>query len=268
MPTQLPPRCRIGAILERADPRDALVVRAGSNHTSLSTLPPGSVVGTSSIRRLAQIRRHHPHLAIKDMRGNVLSRIKKLDDPDKGYDALVLAAAGLARLGLDDRIVHYFEAPEMLHAVGQGAIAIEVRDDDDELMAMLDGLHHAQTARACLAERSLLRTLEGGCSVPIGVETSWHGEKLLMKAVVASTDGQRVIETEMAADPDDDPEDFGSRVARVLVDLGASPILKEIEANRLLKAAEDDEKRRLAVAEEDGEEAAPGVTTADVTVSR
>ena len=104
--------------------------------------------------------------------------------------------------------------------------------------------------------------------MPIGVETSWHGEKLLMKAVVASTDGQRVIETEMAADPDDDPEDFGSRVARVLVDLGASPILKEIEANRLLKAAEDDEKRRLAVAEEDGEEAAPGVTTADVTVSR
>ena len=253
MPTQLPPRCRIGAILKRADPRDALVVRAGSNHTSLSTLVPGSVVGTSSIRRIAQIRRHYPHLTIKDMRGNVLSRISKLDDPENGYDALVLAAAGLARLGIEDRIVHYFEAPEMLHAVGQGAIAVEVREDDDELMAMLQDLHHPKTERACLAERALLRALEGGCSVPIGVETSWRGEKLLMKALVASTDGKRVIETEMVAEPDDDPDDFGKRVARVLIDLGASPILKEIEAKRQSRAAEGEEDGK-------GEEAAPGVS--------
>ncbi|KAF8533342.1 porphobilinogen deaminase, dipyromethane cofactor binding domain-containing protein [Trichophaea hybrida] len=255
MPTQLPTTCCIGAILEREDPRDALVVRADLPYPSLSSLPHGAVVGTSSVRRMAQISRLYPHLKLKDMRGNVPRRIAKLDNATLGYDALILAAAGLLRLGLGGRITEYLEAPEVLHAVGQGAIAVEVRDGDEEMLKLVEGLVHAPTERACLAERALLRTLEGGCSVPIGVQTHWEGAVLVMKAVVASVDGTQVVETEERSEVGDaaQAEVFGRFVAGKLVELGATPILIEIERRKVEKAAEDEEKRRAEVAAEEEE---------------
>jgi len=197
----------------------------------------------------------YPHLKLKDMRGNVPRRIAKLDNATLGYDALILAAAGLLRLGLGDRITEYLEAPQVLHAVGQGAIAVEVRDGDEEMLALLQGLVHGPTEKACLAERALLRTLEGGCSVPIGVQTHWEGAVLVMKAIVASVDGTQVVQTEERMEVADaaQAEEFGRSVAGKLVQLGAAPILTEIERTKIEKAAEEEEKRRAEAAAEEEE---------------
>lgn len=177
MPTQLPDNMIVGAILEREDPRDALVVHPALNTTyrSLSTLPAGSVVGTCSLRRMAQLKRLYPHLKFTDSRGNVGTRLAKLDAPDSGISALILAAAGLHRLGMHDRITAYLSSNDrgILHAVGQGALAIEIRSDDDKTAKLLAPIADEWTTLSCLAERSLMRILEGGCSVPIGVETHW-----------------------------------------------------------------------------------------------
>lgn len=179
MPTQLPASLSIGCIFPREDPRDALVVKPGFPYTSLATLPQGATIGTSSVRRSAQLKRLFPHLTFADVRGNVGTRLAKLDAEDGKYTALVLAAAGLLRLGLKDRITAYLSKKEggILHAVGQGAIGIEVRSDDAEAKTLLDKVGCEHTTMACLAERSLMRTLEGGCSVPIGVETEWVTKK-------------------------------------------------------------------------------------------
>ncbi|KAL1302300.1 hypothetical protein AAFC00_002715 [Neodothiora populina] len=175
MPTQLPSQMSLGCIFPREDPRDALVVKPGLGYTSLSTLPQGAVIGTSSVRRSAQLKRLFPHLNFADVRGNIGTRLAKLDAEDGQYTALVLAAAGLLRLGMNDRITSYLSSKEggILHAVGQGAIGIEVRSDDTTAKELLAKVGCPHTTLACLAERSLLRTLEGGCSVPIGVETEW-----------------------------------------------------------------------------------------------
>lgn len=175
MPTQLPTGMSIGCIFPRADARDALVVKPGLPYTSLATLPSGACIGTSSVRRSAQLKRLYPHLTFADVRGNVGTRLAKLDAPDGQYTALVLAAAGLQRLGMDDRITAFLCKKEggIMHAVGQGAIGIEVRSDDEEAKKLLAAVGCQHTTLACLAERSLMRTLEGGCSVPIGVETEW-----------------------------------------------------------------------------------------------
>lgn len=182
MPTTLPEKCELGAILQREDPRDALVFSSwfktqNPGAKGLGDLPDGAVVGTSSLRRIAQIKKRYPKLVIKDMRGNIISRLRKLDDPDNEFSAIILAAAGLHRLDLQDRITRYLSAPEMLHAVGQGAIGVEIRKGDEEMKRLLEPLRCVKTSMACKAERALLRRLEGGCSVPIGVQTSWEGEK-------------------------------------------------------------------------------------------
>ncbi|KAK5138633.1 hypothetical protein LTR04_004332, partial [Oleoguttula sp. CCFEE 6159] len=180
MPTQLPPSLTIGSIFAREDPRDALVVSPSlaSTHRTLASLPGGSIIGTSSVRRSAQLKRLYPHLRFADVRGNVGTRLAKLDSPPPEgphYAALILAAAGLLRLGLGERITALLSKRDggMLHAVGQGALGIEIREADDETRRILAKVGDERTARACLAERSLMRTLEGGCSVPIGVETEW-----------------------------------------------------------------------------------------------
>jgi hydroxymethylbilane synthase len=259
MPTQLPPSCHLAAILQREDPRDAFVARAGKPYTCLADLPAGAIVGSSSVRRMAQIQRLHPHITLADCRGNVPSRLRKLDGQDPNcavdYDALILAAAGLLRLGLGHRITQYLDAPEVLHAVGQGAIGIEVREGDDEVMQLLQqsGMCHTPTALACWSERALLRTLEGGCSVPIGVKTSWESNgELKMLARVSSVDGTQVVETEERAvvASQEEAEAFGRAVAATLVELGAAPILKKIEADKLAKEAEKRESAAQASARE------------------
>ncbi|KAK4705791.1 hydroxymethylbilane synthase, partial [Phenoliferia sp. Uapishka_3] len=171
MPTDLPPGCELGAIMEREDPSDCMVVKEGLPYTSLDQLPDGSVIGTSSVRRVAQLRATYPKLKFADVRGLVQTRLRKLDDPTSSYTALILASAGLIRLGLSSRITASVTSPSLYHAVGQGALGIEMRTNDPraaEIVGSLDEWKSSWTARA---ERSMLHYLEGGCSVPVGCET-------------------------------------------------------------------------------------------------
>jgi len=227
LPTNLPEGLMLGCITEREDPADALVVHARHRDKSLATLPEGSVVGTSSLRRLAQLRHHYPQLEFKDVRGNVITRLEKLDTG--AYDCLILAAAGLGRLGLGDRIHELIDPAICLHAVGQGALGIECREGDTAVLNQIKALEHLPTARRCLAERAFLRELEGGCQVPIGVNSRLEGDELLLTGMVASLDGQRLIR-DAARGPQRDPEAIGVALARTLKVQGAGEILEEIFA--------------------------------------
>ncbi|RFU31636.1 hypothetical protein B7463_g4682, partial [Scytalidium lignicola] len=239
MPTQLPPNCILGCIMSRADPRDAVVMKPGLPYKTLLDLPAGSVVGTSSVRRSAQVKKAYPHLKFKDVRGNVGTRLGKLDAENGEYSCLVLAAAGLQRLDLGDRITQLLDSKTpgggLLYAVGQGALGIEIREGDDRIINFLKDLVDKDATFACLAERSLMRALEGGCSVPIGVETEWIEKgKLLMKAIVASLDGTETVETQRLGEilSEKDADEFGLAVAQDLVEKGAAKILEAINLNR------------------------------------
>ncbi|KAK1072271.1 porphobilinogen deaminase [Friedmanniomyces endolithicus] len=181
MSTQLPIDLELGCVTARGDPRDAFVMKASlvGKYKSLAELPEGSAVGTSSLRRTAQLKRSHPHLRFADVRGNMGTRLSKLDNLESEYSALILAVAGLDRLGMSSRVTAYLSKADggMLYAVGQGALGIEVRKDDAKVKELLSKIGCERTTRAVLAERSLMRTLEGGCSVPIGVETEWVKRK-------------------------------------------------------------------------------------------
>ena len=231
LPTNLPAGLMLGCITEREDPADALVVQARHQDRTLATMPEGSVVGTSSLRRLAQLRHHFPHLVFKDVRGNVITRLEKLDAGE--YDCLILAAAGLGRLGLGDRIHELIDPSISLHAVGQGALGIECRDGDAAVLEQIKVLEHTPTARRCLAERAFLRELEGGCQVPIGVNTRFEGDgdsaELVLTGMVASLNGLRLIRDE-ARGPQGDPEAIGIALAHTLKEQGAGEILEEIFA--------------------------------------
>jgi hydroxymethylbilane synthase len=170
MPTQLPDDLKLGVILERADPRDVLIVSPRlPKDTSLASLPAGSTIGTSSVRRSAQLRRIYPGLKFADLRGNVGTRLAKLDAEDSPYAAIILAAAGIERMGWENRITQYLSSGNggMLHAVGQGALALEIRKDDEKMQELVSKIRCERSTRACSAERALLRALEGGCSVPM-----------------------------------------------------------------------------------------------------
>jgi len=228
LPTNLPEGLMLGCITEREDPADALVVHEKHRERTLATLPEGSVVGTSSLRRLAQLRHHFPHLSFSDVRGNVITRLEKLDAGS--YDCLILAAAGLGRLGLGDRIHELIDPAISLHAVGQGALGIECRQGDGVVLERIRVLEHLPTAQRCLAERAMLRTLEGGCQVPIGVNTRFEGDDLVLTGMVASLDGLRLIRDE-ARGPLGDPEAIGVALAHRLKNQGAGVILDEIFAS-------------------------------------
>lgn len=216
------------------------MVKSSLPYTSISSLPAGSVVGTSSVRRSAQIARKYPHLRFANVRGNVGTRLAKLDAEDGEYTCLILAAAGLIRLDLGHRITQYLDSTDggLLHAVGQGALGVEIREGDQRVQGLLSTLGHKPTTLACLAERSLMRTLEGGCSVPIGVETEWVGESsqetLKMRAAVVSLDGKDCVEceTEGKVENEDQADEFGRVMAKELVDKGAGKILEKITLNR------------------------------------
>lgn len=246
MPTSLPDGCVLGCVTKREDPRDVVVFRAGhaGKYRKLADLPEGAVVGTSSVRRSAQLRRKYPGLVFKDVRGNIDTRLRKCDDESLGYDAIILAAAGLLRMDCGDRIGQYLEAASegggMMHAVGQGALGIEVRSDDAATLGLLKGVLCTETMLACEAERTVMRTLEGGCSVPIGVETDWvpgeggRGQALRMRATVVSLDGSQGAETEVTQEVSDAKaaEELGQKVASILVEKGAGKILEAINKTR------------------------------------
>jgi hydroxymethylbilane synthase len=225
LPTNLPEGLVLGCITERENPADALVVNAKNQAYQLATLPAGSVVGTSSLRRLAQLRHHYPHLTFKDVRGNVITRLEKLDSGE--YDALILAAAGLGRLDLGNRIHQLIPSEISLHAVGQGALGIECREDDAEVLEVLKALQHSATAARCLAERSFLRSLEGGCQVPIGVNTVIEGDNLTLTGMVATLDGQTLIKNQVTG-ASAQAEQLGLDLATALCNQGARAILDEI----------------------------------------
>ncbi|MGQ9866468.1 MAG: hydroxymethylbilane synthase [Pseudanabaenaceae cyanobacterium] len=227
LPTRLPAGLMLGAVTEREDPADALVVAAKHRDRDLATLPAGAIVGTSSLRRLAQLRHHFPHLAFKDVRGNLNTRLAKLDAGE--YDALILAAAGLTRLGMGHRIHQRIPAEISYHAVGQGALGIECRSGDDRILTVLSTVAHQPTTYRCLAERAFLRELEGGCQVPIGVQTELQGDRLILRGLVASVDGQRVVKGEERGLATDG-EALGIALAQVLKGQGAQAILDEITA--------------------------------------
>lgn len=235
MPTTLPENLKIGCILEREDPRDVLIMKMGSSYKSLSELPNGAVVGTSSLRRCAQVKRYFPQLKIKNVRGNVGTRLKKLDAENGDYSCLILAAAGIKRMGWGDRITSYFDSKtdnRHYYAVGQGAMAIEIQEGDDKIQDLISILADKESTLATTTERSLMRTLEGGCSVPIGVESTWIEKgKLLIKAIVISLDGTKSVEVERQSQLLDlnDAEEFGKKIARDLIENGAGKILEEVK---------------------------------------
>ena len=224
LPTDSPEGLVVAAVLEREDPRDALVVNGRILAQSLADLPRGSRIGTSSLRRRAQLLATRPDLEVAELRGNVPTRLKKSDEGR--LHAAILAAAGLHRLGARQHVTCYLDAPAWLPAAGQGAIAVQVRTDAARVRALADAMNDAPTMRAVVAERAFLAALEGGCQVPIGalaVPTSEGGG--LLHGMIASIDGTRIVRGSIALDPDD-PALSGIRLANQLRGEGATEILE------------------------------------------
>jgi hydroxymethylbilane synthase len=222
LPTVLADGLTISAICEREDPRDALVLRAESTVDAIENLRRGAIVGTSSQRRVAQLRSWRDDLVIEDLRGNVDTRIRKLDEGQ--YDAVILASAGLVRLGLQERISLRIPISRMLPAVGQGAIAIETRSDDDVAVEATGRLDHRETHVACLAERAFLRGLGGGCQLPIAGHARFEGELLKLDGLVARPDGSKRLQDSLSGSPDT-AEAMGASLASTLLARGASSLL-------------------------------------------
>jgi hydroxymethylbilane synthase len=222
LPTEMPDGLVLGAIPRRADPRDALVSEMGY---TLESLPTASIVGTSSPRRAAQIRLLRNDLRIESIRGNIDTRLRKLEEGQ--YDAVVFALAGLHRLGLDETmtsVLRVIPLDEMLPAPGQGALAIQCRADDEETLAALAAIHDAQTANAVLAERAFLEGLGGGCAVPIAAHAEEKDGVLHLKGLIASPDGRLVLRVEGEGN---DAKALGNRLAREALSQGAASILNE-----------------------------------------
>ena len=219
VPMVLPEGFVLAAIGEREDPHDAFV---SNKYENLAALPEGSVVGTSSLRRESQLRARFPHLVIEPLRGNVQTRLRKLDEGR--YAAIILAAAGLKRLGLVDRIRAIISSEDSLPAVGQGALGIECRADRTDVIAALQPLHHPDTAACVLAERAMSRALNGSCQVPLGGFAEVKDGQLRMRGFVASPDGQRMMRAESTGNIAS-PEVLGKRIADELLSQGAGEIL-------------------------------------------
>lgn len=224
VPMVLPAGFAMAAISEREDPRDAFV---SNRYPGLDALPAGSVVGTSSQRRESQLRARYPHLTVEPLRGNLQTRLKKLDDG--GYAGIILAAAGLKRLGLADRIAAVLPPEQSLPAPGQGALGIECRADRVDLIALFGVLNHAQTAACVRAERALSRALSGSCQLPLGAYAQNEGNQLRLRAFVARRDGSQIVRDEMSGEASD-PEALGSELARRLLAQGAAEILAALAA--------------------------------------
>lgn len=226
LPTELPDGLVVGAILEREDPRDVIVINSITQADGLSELPAGSRVGTSSLRRRAQLLALRPDLEVVELRGNVPTRLRKVDTAQ--VHAAILAAAGLIRLNAIQRIKQYLDAPQWLPAAGQGAIAIEIREDDIEMGEIVSHLDHQQTRIAVTAERSFLSALEGGCQVPIGALASRNASgELELHGFVSDVRGHDTVRGSLVVD-ESDPVESGRRLAADLRTRGASSLLMEL----------------------------------------
>lgn len=219
VPMELEPGFALPAVLERADYADAFV---SNLHRDLAALPQGACVGTSSLRRKAQLRALRPDLELRDLRGNVNTRLAKLDAGE--YDAIVLACAGLQRLGLDERIRGRLQAPEWLPSPAQGAIAIECRDDDPQLASLLAALDHAPTRTCVEAERAMNRALHGSCHVPVAALAQLQGNALVLQGLVGDAGTGRLVRAE-ASGPAHAPGSLGGEVAQMLLARGAGALL-------------------------------------------
>ncbi|KAJ7596825.1 porphobilinogen deaminase, dipyromethane cofactor binding domain-containing protein [Mycena floridula] len=242
VPTVLPEGCIIGAICERENPADSLVVKKGSEWKRLEDLPAGSVVGTSSVRRVAQLKRKFPNLKFLDVRGNLNTRLAKLDAPDGPFAALILANAGLVRLGMGDRVTSNVLPPTLFHAVSQGALAVEIRANDKAALELCQKITHRETQLRCLAERACLRVLEGGCSVPVGVDTLLDETGLLtMTGCVTALDGSKHVEHTLRETVNnvEEAETVGEKLAKILIDSGAGAILAAINVDREQRQKEE-----------------------------
>lgn len=225
VPVDFPQGLGLSVICKREDPRDAFV---SNQYQSIEQLPQGAVVGTSSLRRQCQIRALRPDLKIKDLRGNVNTRLAKLDDGL--YDGIILAAAGLLRLQMSKRIASYIEPEISLPAVGQGAVGIECRLDDQQTIALLKPLEDAETRVRVTAERAMNLALQGGCQVPIGSFALLQGDQLFLRGLVGSVDGKEIIRKEITGHQDQ-AELLGLTVAKQLLASGAKEILAEVYKN-------------------------------------
>ncbi|QGM80628.1 hydroxymethylbilane synthase [Otariodibacter oris] len=222
VPMNFPDGLGLAIICEREDPRDAFV---SNSYKSLDELPEGAIVGTSSLRRQCQIMARYPHLIVKSLRGNVGTRLSKLDNGE--YDAIILASAGLIRLGLEERVASFLSIEQSLPAVGQGAVGIETRENDERVLKYLRVLHHPETACRVIAERAMNARLQGGCQVPIGGFAELKDNKIYLKALVGSLDGSSIIQADGIASLNS-AEQLGMNVADKLLAQGADKILKEV----------------------------------------
>ncbi|ESO89497.1 hypothetical protein LOTGIDRAFT_218866 [Lottia gigantea] len=277
LPTTLPDGLTIGCVYRRDDPYDAVVMSFNNRGKTLATLPPGSIIGTSSLRRAAQIKRKYPHFEIKDIRGNLNTRFKKLNDSN--YDAIILAKSGLERMDWHTAIGEVLTPDVCMYCVGQGALAVECRANDEETLRLLAPLHHNDTAIRCIAERAYLKKLEGGCSVPVCVQTELNDTELMIRGGVFSIGGQESVVDSLTVelpleDTDTEPqskyagimesdeipheaflkaENAGIELAEKLFKQGADEILKKtkkIMADEVRKeqARKEEEKAAAAAA--------------------
>ena len=224
VPMSFPEGLGLAVICEREDPRDAFV---SNRYASLAELPEGAIVGTSSLRRQCQLMAAYPHLTVKSLRGNVGTRLSKLDNGE--YDAIILASAGLIRLGMPERIKSFISVEDSLPAAGQGAVGIETRVNDTRVLNYLAKLNHNLTACCVMAERAMNTRLQGGCQVPIGGFATLNGEELELNALVGSLDGSTIIRASGKAHQRD-AEQLGIRIAEQLLAQGADKILAEVYA--------------------------------------
>jgi hydroxymethylbilane synthase len=220
LPTEITPGLKLSAVPEREDVRDCLISRDG---IQFADLPHGATIGTGSPRRVAQLKLLRPDIQTADIRGNLDTRIKKLDEGQ--YDAIMLAAAGLRRLKLDHRVTQWFDPKELLPAVGQAALGIETRDDDQNAISAVNQLNHLDTKAAVLAERNLLRHLRGGCLAPVAALARVTGQKLVIAARVLAADGSRYVST-TAEGSADQPEQLGTIAAELLRLAGATELIQ------------------------------------------
>ncbi|MEG6586550.1 hydroxymethylbilane synthase [Dendrosporobacter sp. 1207_IL3150] len=223
MPTELPPGLTLAAITERVDPGDALI---SPKYKTVDQLPQGAKVGTSSLRRKAQLLSYRPDLNISDLRGNLDTRLQKLETEQ--LDAIVLAVAGLKRLGWEERITQILPQEMCLPAVGQGALAIESRSDDVEVLSMLTFLNDEKTRAAVTAERSFLHEVEGGCQVPVGVYGTVSNNEVILEAVILSVDGTKKVKDTLTASCNE-AQALGRSLAQRMLDAGGREIMASLE---------------------------------------
>jgi hydroxymethylbilane synthase len=226
LPAEVPPELVIAAMPEREDARDALLVRPGLTAKTVRELPQGAKVGTSSLRRVCQLHAQRRDLQIVALRGNVDTRLKKVAAGE--FDAIVLACAGLRRLGHADAITAPISVEESLPAIGQGALAIECRADDQEALGYLAQMNHAATERCVLAERAFLARLEGGCQTPLAAHATLDGGEVVLEGLVGAPDGSQILRERLSGP---DPKKLGLELAELLLSLGAEKILRGAQSS-------------------------------------